>query len=212
MGKYETAKLRNLGIVAHGGAGKTSLAEAILFDTGMIDRLGRVDDGTSTMDFEPEEIKRKISITSSLDHCEWNGHLHPHSRHPRLRQLHCRYPRLHEGARLRGGHPLSHLRREGPDRRDLAVGQRVRDPPHRLCQQDGPGAGQLLSRHRRYGEGARSPRRRHPDPAGGRGELRRRHRPGADEGLPLRRRTSPAPAARWRFPPSTWTRPSACAS
>jgi elongation factor G len=74
MGRYETAKLRNLGIVAHGGAGKTSLAEAILFDTGMIDRLGRVDDGTSTMDFEPEEIKRRISITSSLDHCEWKGH------------------------------------------------------------------------------------------------------------------------------------------
>ena len=74
MGKYDTAKLRNLGIVAHGGAGKTSLAEAILYDTGMIDRLGRVDDGTSTMDFEPEEIKRKISITSALDHCEWNGH------------------------------------------------------------------------------------------------------------------------------------------
>ncbi len=74
MGKYDTAKLRNLGIVAHGGAGKTSLAEAILFDSGMIDRLGRVDDGTSTMDFEPEEIKRKISITSSLDHCEWQGH------------------------------------------------------------------------------------------------------------------------------------------
>jgi len=73
MGTKETSKIRNLGIVAHGGAGKTSLAEAILFDTGMIDRLGRVDDGTSTMDFEPEEIKRKISITSSLDHCEWKG-------------------------------------------------------------------------------------------------------------------------------------------
>jgi elongation factor G len=74
MGKYDTAKLRNLGIIAHGGAGKTSLAEAILFDTGMIDRLGRVDDGSSTMDFEPEEIKRKISITSALDHCEWKEH------------------------------------------------------------------------------------------------------------------------------------------
>jgi elongation factor G len=74
MAKYDTAKLRNLGIIAHGGAGKTSLAEAILFDTGRIDRLGRVDDGTSTMDYEPEEIKRKISISSSLDHCEWNGH------------------------------------------------------------------------------------------------------------------------------------------
>lgn len=74
MGKYDTAKLRNLGIVAHGGAGKTSLTEAILYTAGMIDRLGRVDDGTSTMDFEPEEIKRKITISSSLDHCEWNGH------------------------------------------------------------------------------------------------------------------------------------------
>jgi len=74
MGRFDTSKIRNLGIIAHGGAGKTSLAEAILFDTKMIDRLGRVDDGTSTMDFEPEEIKRKISITSALDHCEWNGH------------------------------------------------------------------------------------------------------------------------------------------
>jgi elongation factor G len=74
MGKYDTSKIRNLGIVAHGGAGKTSLAEAILFNAGMIDRLGRVDDGTSTMDYEPEEIKRKISISSSLDHCEWQGH------------------------------------------------------------------------------------------------------------------------------------------
>lgn len=74
MGTYATEKIRNLGIVAHGGAGKTSLAEAILFNTGMIDRLGRVDDGTATMDFEPEETKRKISISSAFDHCEWDGH------------------------------------------------------------------------------------------------------------------------------------------
>jgi elongation factor G len=74
MGKYDTSKLRNLGIVAHGGAGKTSLVEAMLFNTGMTDRLGRVDDGTSTMDFEPEEIKRHITISSSLHHCEWKGH------------------------------------------------------------------------------------------------------------------------------------------
>ncbi|RQW77706.1 MAG: GTP-binding protein, partial [Geobacter sp.] len=74
MAKYDTAKLRNLGIIAHGGAGKTSLTEAILFDTDRIDRLGRVDDGTSTTDYEPEEIKRKISISSALDHSEWKGH------------------------------------------------------------------------------------------------------------------------------------------
>ena len=74
MGTYPTEKIRNLGIVEHGGAGKTSLAEAILVNTGMIDRLGRVDDGTTAMDFEPEEIKRKISISSAFDHCEWDGH------------------------------------------------------------------------------------------------------------------------------------------
>lgn len=74
MAKYDTAKVRNVGIVAHGGAGKTSLTEAILFATGTNDRLGRVDDGSSTMDFEPEEIKRKITVSSSLNHGEWNGH------------------------------------------------------------------------------------------------------------------------------------------
>lgn len=74
MPKYDTAKLRNLGIIAHGGAGKTSLTEAILFSSGMTDRLGKVDDGTSNMDYEPEEIKRKITISSSLHHCEWNDH------------------------------------------------------------------------------------------------------------------------------------------
>jgi len=74
MGKYETAKIRNLGIVGQGGSGKTSLTEAILYNTGMTDRLGKVDEGTSTMDFEPEEIKRGITISSSLNHCEWRGH------------------------------------------------------------------------------------------------------------------------------------------
>jgi elongation factor G len=74
MGKYDTAKIRNLGIVAQGDAGKTSLTEAMLFNTGMTDRLGKVDDGSSTMDFEPEEVKRHITITSKLHHCEWEGH------------------------------------------------------------------------------------------------------------------------------------------
>ncbi|HTP65147.1 MAG TPA: GTP-binding protein, partial [Geobacteraceae bacterium] len=74
MAKYDTAKLRNIGIVAHGGAGKTSLAEAILFTSGMTDRLGSVDEGTSNLDYEPEEIKRKITIAAALHHCEWQGH------------------------------------------------------------------------------------------------------------------------------------------
>lgn len=72
MGANDTTKVRNVGIVAHGGAGKTSLVEAMLFNTGMTKRFGKVDEGSSIMDFEPEEIKRKITISSSLNHCMWN--------------------------------------------------------------------------------------------------------------------------------------------
>ena len=72
MGKYDTTKLRNLGIVAHNSAGKTSLVEAILFNTGMTDKLGKVDNGTSSMDFEEEEIKRQATLSASLNHCTWN--------------------------------------------------------------------------------------------------------------------------------------------
>jgi len=74
MGKYDTTKLRNLGIVAHNSAGKTSLVEAILFNTGMTDTLGKVDNGTSAMDFEAEEIKRQATLSSSLNHCRWNDY------------------------------------------------------------------------------------------------------------------------------------------
>jgi len=64
-------ELRNVALVAHGGSGKTSLAEAILFNGKGTTRLGRVDDGTSNLDFEPEEIKRKITISTSFHHCSW---------------------------------------------------------------------------------------------------------------------------------------------
>lgn len=74
MKRVEPITIRNIGTFGHGGEGKTSLVEAILFDTGENTRLGRVDDGSSLMDFEPEEINRKISISASLSHFEWNKH------------------------------------------------------------------------------------------------------------------------------------------
>lgn len=74
MGKYDTAKLRNLGVVAHGGAGKTSLVEAMLFCSGVTDRLGRVDDGSSLLDYQPEEIKRNSSIDVSSCFLPWKEH------------------------------------------------------------------------------------------------------------------------------------------
>jgi elongation factor G len=61
-------------IIGHSNCGKTTLAEAMLFTAGKTKRLGKVDDGSSTMDFEPEEIKRNISIGSSFHHYSWDKH------------------------------------------------------------------------------------------------------------------------------------------
>jgi elongation factor G len=74
MKKYEVEQIRNVGIFGHGGDGKTSLADAILFDTGMTNRIGRVDDGSSLLDYEPEEIDRQISISAAIAHYEWEKH------------------------------------------------------------------------------------------------------------------------------------------
>lgn len=74
MKEYKSDRLRNVGIVAHGGAGKTSLTEAMLFNSGAVNRLGRVDDGSATTDFDPEEIKRKVTISTALAPCEWREH------------------------------------------------------------------------------------------------------------------------------------------
>jgi len=60
--------------MAHGGGGKTTLAEAMLFNTGVLDRFGKVADGTTTSDYDPEEIKRKISISTAIAPCEWKDH------------------------------------------------------------------------------------------------------------------------------------------
>lgn len=73
MKEYKSENIRNVGIIAHGGAGKTSLTEAMLFSSGAVNRLGKVDDGTSTTDFEPEEVRRKVTISAALAPCEWNG-------------------------------------------------------------------------------------------------------------------------------------------
>ncbi len=73
MKDYAVENTRNVVIVSHGGAGKTILTEAMLFAAGATDRMGRVEEGNTVTDFEPEEINRKSSISSAAAFCEWGG-------------------------------------------------------------------------------------------------------------------------------------------
>jgi elongation factor G len=72
MRVFESDFIRNICVVGHGAAGKTSLTSAFLFDSGAVNRLARVEDGNTVTDWEDEEIERKISISCALAHCEWN--------------------------------------------------------------------------------------------------------------------------------------------
>lgn len=74
MKDYAAAKIRNVCLLGHGGAGKTSLAEAMMYNTGVLERFGKVVDGTTTLDYDPEEIKRKITINAALGPCEWKDY------------------------------------------------------------------------------------------------------------------------------------------
>src|SRR2546430_12368209 len=76
-GKYAVGDIRNLALVGHGAAGKTSLADALLFKAGAVTRRGSVDDGTSVSDFDEEEHKRHFSIDTSVLNLDYKGkHVH----------------------------------------------------------------------------------------------------------------------------------------
>ncbi len=70
---YETRKIRNVAIMGHSGEGKTSLCEAILYNAKAIDRMGRISDGNTVMDFDEQEIARKLSISLAVASCEFKG-------------------------------------------------------------------------------------------------------------------------------------------
>src|SRR2546425_1185954 len=72
MKVYDAASLRNAALVGHTGSGKTQLASAVLSDTGMINRFGKVDEGTTVTDYDEEEIARKHTLSASLAYAEWN--------------------------------------------------------------------------------------------------------------------------------------------
>ena len=74
MKRYATGQIRNVALVGHSGAGKTSLAEALLHRAGAISRMGRVEDGTTACDFDPEEQRRGISLSLAVAPFEWRDH------------------------------------------------------------------------------------------------------------------------------------------
>ncbi len=73
MKEYSTDSIRNVALVSHSGAGKTTVGDALLYISGGNDRFGRVDDETSIFDFDPEELRRKTTITTSVAPAEWKG-------------------------------------------------------------------------------------------------------------------------------------------
>jgi elongation factor G len=73
MALADPAKIRNISVVGHRGAGKTSLMEALLFTAGAKNRLGTVADGTTAMDYDEDEIKRQMTISAGLAHVDWAG-------------------------------------------------------------------------------------------------------------------------------------------
>ena len=73
MKKYTSENIRNVALISHGGAGKTSLTEALLFTSGAVNRLGKIESGNTTTDFDPDEIKKQVTINVGLAPLEWSG-------------------------------------------------------------------------------------------------------------------------------------------
>lgn len=73
MVKYTSEAIRNIALISHGGAGKTSLTEALLFTSEAVNRLGNIESGTTTTDYDPDEIKRQVTINVGLAPLEWSG-------------------------------------------------------------------------------------------------------------------------------------------
>src|SRR5436190_13231299 len=73
MKVYSGSEIRNVALVGHNDTGKTTLVTQLLFNTGATTRLGRIDDGTTTTDFDPDEIERKHSISAAVAYAEWKN-------------------------------------------------------------------------------------------------------------------------------------------
>ena len=140
---HPLAKTRNIGIMAHIDAGKTTTTERILYYTGKNYKIGEVHEGAATMDWMVQEQERGHHHHLGRHHLHVAGHGDQHHRHPGPRGLHRRGGALAAGAGRSGGRLRRRGRGRAPDRDGVAPGQQVRGPPDLLHQQDGPDRRQL---------------------------------------------------------------------
>ena len=209
MKVYDAASIRNVALVGHSGSGKTQLASAILSDAGMVNRFGKVDEGTTVTDFDEEEIARKHTLSASLAYAEWNKTQDQPDRHARHRQLPQRRPRRAAGGRCRRS--SSSMRSsgvDGADREGLGGRRRARRCRGWSCSTGSIASAPASTRSLRVAARSLQPHG-HPDSAADRrGEgVQGRRRSGHEEGvhLPDRRERQ---VHRGRDSRRTWRRPS----
>ena len=150
MPNFATERIRNVVLLSHSGAGKTILAEAMLHATGATTRLGRVEDGTTASDFEPEEQKRQTSANAAVLNTQWKDHkinVIDTPGYADYRGEVVSSVRVADGAVIVVGGAGWHRGRNGPD---VEARRRPRPSPRRVHIQGGQGERQL----RRGGRGA----------------------------------------------------------
>ena len=199
MNVYEGKNIRNVGIVGHGGSGKTSLISAILFDTGATTRLGRVDDGNAPTDYDEDEIERKITISAKLAFCEWNKNKINMLDTPgfgNFIQEARGALRVADAAVVRRG---CRVRRDGPDRKGVGLCRGVWTAPDDRRQPNGPRYGKLRTIAGLDPATARPNVRSDPDSYRRGKGLQGRRRSGLDEGVSLcgRRYAQSSPKAQY---------------
>ena len=180
-------KIRNIGIIAHIDAGKTTTTERVLYYTGNTHRIGNVDEGTTVTDFMPQERERGITIQSAAITCEWKGYQIQRHRHAGPHRLHGRGAALAARAGRRRGRVRRRRRRGAAIGDGLATGGPLRRAPAGLCQQDGPHGRRLLAD---AADGQRPPGRASGGPADAhrsRGCFRGRGRPDRGQADHVRR-------------------------
>jgi elongation factor G len=155
MSRHATENIRNVAVAGHSHTGKTSLVSALLFDSGVVNRLCKVDDGNTTTDFDDDEQERKITINTAVAHFEHRGVKVNLIDTPGLRDLHHRRRAGAAGRRRHADADLGGRRHRGPDREAVEGRGLLRAAGALRRQPDGPRPRLLLAHPRRAAEEVR---------------------------------------------------------